>query len=175
MPLPSPPQNTCHTAPAEDDAYIPEPAAGEKRSTSDPLKAFGIPLYDASVAAPKAWRCGFPGCASQVLFTRGCDLHKHYRRHSQRFYCRVDGCPRSSAAAGSSAAALDRGGGGGDGGGPTRRRWWFASKKDRDRHEAKHSPRIRCSWQGAGGDRCERVFSRLDNMKDHVRRVHRQR
>ena len=49
----------------------------------------------------------------------------------------------------------------------------FSSKKDRARHEAKHNPRILCEWMGEGGERCGRRFSRVDNMKDHVRRIHR--
>lgn len=49
----------------------------------------------------------------------------------------------------------------------------FSSKKDRARHEAKHNPKILCEWIGEGGERCGRKFSRVDNMKDHVRRIHR--
>jgi hypothetical protein len=49
----------------------------------------------------------------------------------------------------------------------------FSSKKDRARHEAKHNPRILCEWVGEAGERCGRRFSRVDNMKDHVRRIHR--
>lgn len=49
----------------------------------------------------------------------------------------------------------------------------FSSKKDRARHEAKHNPRILCEWVGEGGERCGRRFSRVDNMKDHMRRIHR--
>lgn len=48
----------------------------------------------------------------------------------------------------------------------------FSSKKDRARHEAKHNPRILCEWVGEAGERCGRRFSRVDNMKDHVRRIH---
>jgi hypothetical protein len=44
----------------------------------------------------------------------------------------------------------------------------FSSKKDRARHEAKHNPGIICEAAG-----CGRVFSRVDNMKDHVKRIHR--
>ena len=42
----------------------------------------------------------------------------------------------------------------------------FSSKKDRARHEAKHNPGVKCE-RG-----CGRVFSRVDNMKDHVKRIH---
>ncbi|KJX99896.1 hypothetical protein TI39_contig348g00026 [Zymoseptoria brevis] len=88
------------------------------------------------------WSCAFPECTSRSTFNRGCDLRKHYKRHSKTLFCRHDGCPQST-----------------EGG--------FSSKKDRSRHEAKHNPGVTCEWDG-----CERLFSRQDNMKDHVRRVH---
>ena len=102
------------------------------------LHNFGYPLADG-----RSWRCSHPGCTSQAVFTRGCDLRKHFRRHTKSFLCRHEGCSQSI-----------------EGG--------FSSKKDRDRHEAKHRPGIPCQWEG-----CERIFSRVDNMRDHVRRVHR--
>ena len=151
-----------------------------QNSSTNALEEYGIPLHNSSIAVSKAWCCGFPGCNSQVVFTRACDLHKHYKRHSQRFYCRKESCSRSaegntesnlppSGSTGSSNSAVrDR-----ISGGSTKvRHRWFASKKDRDRHEAKHSPRIQCTWRGTDGEHCPRVFSRLDNMKDHIRRVH---
>lgn len=88
------------------------------------------------------WRCAYPGCTSRAVFTRGCDLRKHYNRHSKHLFCRYEGCPQAT-----------------EGG--------FSSNKDRTRHEAKHNPGILCEWEG-----CSRVFSRVDNMKDHVRRIH---
>ncbi|PYI00965.1 C2H2 type zinc finger domain protein [Aspergillus sclerotiicarbonarius CBS 121057] len=91
------------------------------------------------------WRCAYPGCSSHAVFRRGCDLRKHYNRHRKHLFCRYEGCPQAM-----------RGG--------------FSSKKDRDRHEAKHNPEIPCEWDG-----CQRVFSRVDNMKDHVRRIHKRR
>ena len=101
------------------------------------LQNFGYPLGDGT-----SWRCGYPGCTSQAVFTRGCDLRKHFRRHTKTLFCRYKGCP----------AATEGG---------------FSSRKDRDRHEAKHQPDIPCEWRG-----CDRVFSRVDNMRDHVRRIH---
>ena len=95
--------------------------------------------------SPDTWRCAYPGCTSTAVFRRGCDLRKHFNRHRKHLFCRHEGCPQSS-----------QGG--------------FSSKKDRARHEAKHDPRIRCEWDG-----CGKVFSRVDNMKDHVRRIHRKR
>ncbi|PYH50021.1 putative C2H2 transcription factor [Aspergillus saccharolyticus JOP 1030-1] len=103
------------------------------------LTNYGIPNPDGT------WRCAFPGCSSQALFRRGCDLRKHYNRHRKHLFCRYEGCPQAV-----------RGG--------------FSSKKDRDRHEAKHNPEIPCEWEG-----CRRVFSRMDNMKDHVKRIHKRR
>ena len=80
------------------------------------------------------WSCAFAGCTSRATFTRGCDLRKHYKRHTKSLFCRHEGCPQS-------------------------REGGFSSKKDRARHEAKHNPGILCEWTG-----CERVFSRVDNM-----------
>ncbi|KAJ5964900.1 uncharacterized protein N7479_004776 [Penicillium vulpinum] len=89
------------------------------------------------------WRCAHPGCSSKAVFHRGCDLRKHFNRHRKYLFCRYEGCPQSS-------------------------RNGFSSKKDRARHEAKHNPGVFCEWEG-----CRKVFSRVDNMKDHVRRIHR--
>ncbi|EME44982.1 hypothetical protein DOTSEDRAFT_128368, partial [Dothistroma septosporum NZE10] len=88
------------------------------------------------------WSCSYPGCRCGHKFARKCDLRKHAKRHTSVFYCRRPDCPRSA----------QRG---------------FASKKDRERHEAKHNPSVTCQWRG-----CTRMFSRQDNMRDHMRRVH---
>ena len=80
------------------------------------------------------WSCAYPGCSSRSTFSRGCDLRKHYKRHTKSLFCRHEGCPQAT-----------------DGG--------FSSKKDRVRHEAKHNPMISCEWEG-----CDRLFSRVDNM-----------
>lgn len=90
----------------------------------------------------RSWRCAFPNCTSQLAFTRGCDLRKHHKRHTKSLFCRHEECPQS-------------------------REGGFSSRKDRDRHESKHKPGIPCTY-----DECERIFSRIDNMKDHVRRIH---
>ncbi|KAL8975658.1 MAG: hypothetical protein Q9197_000133 [Variospora fuerteventurae] len=104
------------------------------------LPNFGYALNDGT-----SWKCAYPGCSSRAIFTRGCDLRKHFRRHSKTLFCRHEGCP----------AATEGG---------------FSSRKDRDRHESKHRPDVPCEWRG-----CDRVFSRVDNMKDHVRRIHQKR
>jgi hypothetical protein len=80
------------------------------------------------------WSCAYPGCTSRAVFTRGCDLRKHHKRHTKSFFCRYPGCTQAS------------------GGG-------FSSKKDLARHEAKHNPGVVCEWAG-----CDRIFSRVDNM-----------
>ncbi|MCJ1272475.1 hypothetical protein MMC21_000261 [Puttea exsequens] len=101
------------------------------------LSNFGYLLPDG-----RTWRCAYPNCTSQATFTRGCDLRKHYHRHTKTLYCSYEDCAQSK-----------------EGG--------FSSKKDRDRHESRHAPKIRCTHKG-----CDRIFSRADNMKDHVRRIH---
>jgi hypothetical protein len=145
-------------------------------NSNSSLHAYGIPvaeppsLMPTSLSAPlsgvhggqsQSWRCAYPGCTSRATFTRGCDLRKHYNRHSKHLFCRVDGCPQSEAAAAARSKSADQPLSGG-----------FSSKKDRARHEAKHNPGIKCEWRGPEGEECGRVFSRMDNMKDHVRRIH---
>ncbi|KAL4929320.1 putative C2H2 transcription factor [Aspergillus undulatus] len=117
--------------------------SSSKQDTKD-LTLYGTP----SPTHPGTWRCAYPSCTSPSLFRRGCDLRKHYNRHRKHLFCRHDGCPQAN-------PAIPGAG--------------FSSKKDRDRHEAKHNPGIRCEWASEG---CTRVFSRVDNMKDHVRRIH---
>lgn len=102
------------------------------------LHNFGYLLPDG-----RSWRCAHSHCTSQAVFTRGCDLRKHFKRHTKSLYCQYEDCPQS-------------------------REGGFSSKKDKDRHESRHAPKIHCTQSD-----CERVFSRVDNMKDHVRRIHR--
>lgn len=83
------------------------------------------------------WRCAYPGCTSRSVFRRGCDLRKHYRRHTKSLFCRYPDCKQSNKSG-------------------------FSSEKDRARHEAKHDPQISCEWED-----CKRVFSRVDNMVSH--------
>ncbi|KAF1839799.1 C2H2 type zinc finger domain-containing protein [Decorospora gaudefroyi] len=113
------------------------PLLSRSLSPSSPdLRAYGNPNKNGT------WSCAYPGCTSRAVFTRGCDLRKHHKRHTKSFFCRHADCPQSS------------------GGG-------FSSKKDLARHEAKHNPGVLCDWDG-----CDRVFSRVDNMRDHVKRIH---
>ncbi|EKV05329.1 Zinc finger protein GLI2 [Penicillium digitatum] len=120
------------------DLESPPAAPGSASSAgSGDLSNYGIPTGDGN------WRCAYPGCSSQSVFHRGCDLRKHFNRHLKHLFCRHEGCPQST-------------------------KNGFSSKKDRARHEAKHNPGVFCEWEG-----CGKVFSRVDNMKDHVRRIHR--
>ncbi|KAI9890674.1 MAG: hypothetical protein M1814_003743 [Vezdaea aestivalis] len=96
------------------------------------------------------WTCNYPGCSSEAVIRRACDLRKHYKRHVKTLFCGHEGCPQSEAGAG-------------EGGG-------FSTKKDRERHERSHEPNIRCEYPG-----CSKVGSRADNMRDHYRRKHGQR
>ncbi|CAG8010026.1 unnamed protein product [Penicillium salamii] len=113
------------------------PPPPSSASNASDLRNYGIPTGDG------LWRCAHPGCSSQLLFKRGCDLRKHFNRHRKYLFCRYEKCPQSTQNG-------------------------FSSKKDRARHEAKHNPGVLCEWEG-----CGKVFSRVDNMKDHVRRIHR--
>ncbi|QKX53315.1 uncharacterized protein TRUGW13939_00393 [Talaromyces rugulosus] len=132
--------NHYHQKQQHQQRHLPSSSSSSSPSiTSDSLDN----LSDCGVrSANGTWRCAHPGCSSKTVFTRACDLRKHYNRHRKYLFCRFDGCPQS-------------------------REGGFSSKKDRARHEAKHNPQITCEWQG-----CGRVFSRADNMKDHVRRIH---
>lgn len=100
--------------------------------------------------------CPYPGCKSTAVFNKVDDLRQHYQTHCKRFFCRYPDCPQS-------ALNTDPNTNGKKG---------FATRKDRTRHEAKHKPEIRCQWQGENGEQCSRIFSRVDNMRDHVKRIH---
>lgn len=149
------------------------PSLMPHRSSTHSLHAYGIPICTPDSSTVQAWRCAYPNCTSRAVFTRGCDLRKHYNRHSKHLFCRVDGCPQSEAACISSAQqqAIQAGAEISD---PSKLAitGGFSSKKDRARHEAKHNPGIKCEWKGPNGEECGRLFSRMDNMKDHVRRIH---
>lgn len=144
-----------------------------QRSSSSSLHTYGIAIRSPDSTTLQAWRCAFPNCSSRAVFTRGCDLRKHYNRHSKHLFCRVEGCPQSETAciAVAQQQAIQAGAEPSD---PSKLAvtGGFSSKKDRARHEAKHNPGIKCEWSGPNGEECGRLFSRMDNMKDHVRRIH---
>ena len=159
--FPGPRTSRSHSASSSGGPGLPSSAPSERTpprslSPSSPdLRAYGFPNKNGT------WSCAYPGCTSRAVFTRGCDLRKHHKRHSKNFFCRHAECPQAT------------------GGG-------FSSKKDLARHEAKHNPGVLCDWAG-----CDRVFSRVDNMvrpahllnlaelhannvsqRDHVKRIH---
>jgi hypothetical protein len=43
--------------------------------SSPDLRAYGFPNKNGT------WSCAYPGCTSRAVFTRGCDLRKHHKRH----------------------------------------------------------------------------------------------
>ena len=116
------------------------PNASSQSSRSTSPHAPDLSSYGSLNADNRTWRCAYPGCSSKAVFVRPCDLRKHFNRHSKQFFCRHDNCPQSV-----------QGG--------------FSSKKDRARHEAKHNPGVECEWDG-----CDRIFSRVDNMRNHMQR-----
>lgn len=148
-------------------------SSSQIQRSSGSLHAYGIPIRTPGSSNVQAWRCAYPNCTSRAVFTRGCDLRKHYNRHSKHLFCRVEGCPQSEAAC-IAAAQQQATQAGGEPSDPSRLvvSGGFSSKKDRARHEAKHNPGIKCEWRGPNGEECGRLFSRMDNMKDHVRRIH---
>ncbi|KFA52460.1 hypothetical protein S40293_10288 [Stachybotrys chartarum IBT 40293] len=99
-------------------------------------------------------RCTFQNCQSTTIFTTGRDFRRHYLQHIKRFFCRHKNCPQSTS---DPEGANTKG---------------FATHKDRARHEARHNPAIKCPGHNRNGRQCTRIFSRIDNMKDHYRRIH---
>ena len=67
------------------------------------------------------------------------------RESKKLYFCQYKGCSRAS-------------------------RDGFLSRSVRDRHQAIHNPKIPCAWE-----RCSRLFSRIDSMKRHLRRMHQDR
>ncbi|KAJ5188627.1 hypothetical protein N7491_004947 [Penicillium cf. griseofulvum] len=90
------------------------------------------------------WRCNYSGCLSNQVFLRACDLRKHYRSHQKSFFCNKPDCEWSKIG--------------------------FSLNKDCQRHMRSHRPMIKCLAAESLG--CERVFSRIDNMKEHHRKIH---
>ncbi|KAF2815531.1 uncharacterized protein BDZ99DRAFT_516250 [Mytilinidion resinicola] len=61
-----------------------------------------------------------------------------------RFFCSYEDCPQSK----------DAGGG-------------FATRSQLERHNGVHDPSAKCVWRG-----CDRVFSQVHSMRDHIKRIH---
>jgi hypothetical protein len=104
----------------------------------------------ASSTSVAAFRCPHTSCSSKMLFTRKCDLDKHYRLHFRKYFCRFPDCESSS----TSPNKIDQ-----------KPRPSFATMKDRDRHEKGHNPSLPCHI-------CGQLFGRYDNMRNHCRRRH---
>ncbi|KAB8219343.1 hypothetical protein BDV33DRAFT_231581 [Aspergillus novoparasiticus] len=102
-------------------------------------------------------RCPVPRSRSTARLATPPDVRRPHRQQVKRFFCHYENCPQSVP----------------DPQNPSKR--GFAIRKDRDRHEAKHKPEIRCQWRNQHGEQCTRLFSRMDNMRDHVRRIHRRK
>jgi hypothetical protein len=139
--------------PSRDEPIFSRPGSSSRHRDSPPelLPDYITPPDSTSLARAK---CPFPGCKSTARFATPRDFRRHYRQHFKRFFCHYENCPQSAP----------------DPQNPSKR--GFATRKDRDRHEAKHKPEIRCQWRNQHGEQCTRVFSRMDNMRDHVRRIH---
>ncbi|KAL9469398.1 hypothetical protein ACSS6W_011092 [Trichoderma asperelloides] len=120
--------------------------------SNNTLEQFYRPLYcnPVSSSTPTTLKCPHPACQSKVLYTRKCDLEKHYRSHFRKYFCRISECSLCEM---NSLTVSGSGYGG------------FATKKDRDRHERSHFPALSCEC-------CAKVFSRLDNLRDHWRKRH---
>lgn len=134
------------TTPAwSDETYFSTAStAGWPHTDSSNIHLIIPPAYDAAVSGVAfTLQCPHPLCRSKRRFTRQCDLDKHYRSHFRRYFCRLPNCHDG---------ATD---------GPP----GFPTIKDRDRHEHAHNPTIPC-------EDCGKLFSRLDNLASHRRRLH---
>lgn len=78
-------------------------------------------------------RCPHPACTSRVLFTRQCDINKHFHLHLRTYTCRTP--------AGKGCLVA------------------FATAKDRRRHESSHAPSIVCNICGRIFSRQDNLLS----------------
>lgn len=141
---PVPPQNPSPAGAGVAPGTLANPSLEPDR-TRDPGRSHSsVELQSRGPSAAAPQRCPHPACSSKLVFTRQCDLDKHYRLHSRGNFCREPGCSQQE---GISTVG-------------------FVTAKDRDRHERAHHPSIPCRL-------CGKLFSRQDNLRDHVRRRHR--
>lgn len=70
------------------------------------------------------WRCKHSGCISNKVYTRACDLRKHFRAHQKTFFCNHLDCPQFAMG--------------------------FSSSKDLQRHMKSHNPQIQCEEADCG-------------------------
>ena len=73
-PWPNTPWHSLHPDDVEDDLRTSRPPSPDPAE----LQNFGNLLPDGV-----SWQCKYPGCSSKARFRRGCDLRKHYRRHTK--------------------------------------------------------------------------------------------
>ncbi|KAJ4156069.1 hypothetical protein LMH87_001283 [Akanthomyces muscarius] len=96
-----------------------------------------------SGSLPPALQCLHPSCVSKSLFWRKCDLDKHVRLHSRKYFCSFPDCHMAQGRKGKG----------------------FGTKRDMLRHEDSHNPSKACPY-------CGKLFSRQDNLRVHCRRQH---
>ncbi|KAE8142045.1 hypothetical protein BDV38DRAFT_295802 [Aspergillus pseudotamarii] len=144
-------------SPSRDEQIFSRPGGNGHYRDSPPELLLGhiTPSDSISLAHVK---CPVPGYKSTERFANPRDIRRPYRQHVRAFFCHYENCPQSAPP--DSQSSSTRG---------------FATRKDRDRHEAKHKPEIRCQWRNQHGEQCTRLFSRMDNMRDHIRRIHRRK
>ncbi|OGM45229.1 hypothetical protein ABOM_005892 [Aspergillus bombycis] len=141
--------------PSRDKPILSSPGSSSSHPSSPPELVFAH-IAPGDFTSLSHSKCPVPG-RSTARLTTAQGSQRHYRQHARSFFCHYENCPQSAP----------------DPQSPSKR--GFATRKDRDRHEAKHKPEIRCNWRNQQGEQCTRLFSRMDNMRDHVRRIHRRK
>ncbi|KAB8263925.1 hypothetical protein BDV32DRAFT_161449 [Aspergillus pseudonomiae] len=142
--------------PSRDKPVLSSPGSSSHHPNSPPELLFVHTTPADSTSLSHAKR-PVPGYRSTARLTTAQGSRRHYHQHVKRFFCHYENCPQSEP----DPQSPSKGG--------------FTTRKDRDRHEAKHKPEIRCHWRNQQGEQCTRLFSRMDNMRDHVRRIHRRK
>ena len=141
---------------SRDELILSRPASSSRYQGSPPqLLRDHVTLSDSTSLLHA--KCPIPGYRSTARLATPRDVRRPHRQQVKRFFCHYENCPQSVP----DPQSLSKRG--------------FATRKDRDRHEAKHKPEIRCQWRNQYGEQCTRLFSRMDNMRDHVRRIHRRK
>lgn len=131
--------HTEHRSPSSEPTACSAPSS-LKSPQQRSLAAYGLPAPTTDTSAAQMWRCAYPGCTSKMIFSRGCDLRKHFKRHSRHLFCRIEGCLQSDIGATAQAEGCSSG---------SPHKLGFSNARDRARHEAKHSPAIVCEWKNS--------------------------
>ncbi|KAE8314830.1 hypothetical protein BDV41DRAFT_587056 [Aspergillus transmontanensis] len=145
------------TGPLSRDELIPSRPESSSRYRGSPPQLLRDHVTPSDSTSLLYAKCPIPGFKSTARLATPQDIRRPHRQQAKRFFCHYENCPQSVP----------------DPQSPSKR--GFATRKDRDRHEAKHKPEIRCQWRNQYGEQCTRLFSRMDNMRDHVRRIHRRK